>query len=71
MVPTLFVKEDFKGSYTYIAENSEGKNVARKLYVSTGVTDNNITEVTDGLIAGMKVISEGYNQVGDGTSISF
>lgn len=71
VVPTLFVKEDFKGDYTYIAENSNGKNIARKVYVSTGVTDNNITEVTSGLTSGMKIISEGYNQIVDGTTIQF
>ena len=41
------------------------------MYVTTGVTDNNMTEVTEGLSAGMKIISEGFNQIVDGTTIQF
>ena len=36
-----------------------------------GVTNNNIIEVIDGLTAGMKVVSEGYNQIIDGTPLQF
>lgn len=71
VVPVLFIKEDLKGSYTYIVETQNGKNVAKKVYVQTGVTNNNIIEVVDGLTAGMKVVSEGYNQIIDGTPLQF
>ncbi len=67
VVPVLYIKEDLKGSYTYIAEKQNGKNIARKIYLKTGVTNNNLIEVTEGLTAGMQIISEGYNQVTDGT----
>ncbi len=68
-VPALYVKEDFTGHYTYIVESRNGKDYAKKVYVSPGVTNNNITEVVDGLTAGMKVVSEGYNQIADGTLV--
>lgn len=71
VVPSLFVKEDFKGKYTYIADSKEGKEVAKKVYVNTGVTHNNTTEIIDGLAAGMKIVSEGYNQIADGTILNF
>ena len=71
IIPSLFIKQDFKGDYTYIAENQNGKSVARKVYVKPGITDNNITEVVEGLEPGMKIISEGYNQIVDGTTIKF
>ena len=48
----------------------DGKAVAKKTYVEPGVTDNNLTEVVSGLNAGMQVVSEGYNQIVDGTVIS-
>ena len=70
-VPILYIKEDLKGSYTYIVETQNGKNIAKKVYVKTGVTNNNIIEVVDGLTAGMKVVSEGYNQIIDGTPLQF
>lgn len=71
VVPALLIKEDFHGNYTYVAEKKDGKNVVKKVYVTPGVTNNNITEVVDGLTAGMQVISEGYNQVVDGVAIQF
>ncbi len=70
VVPALFVKEDFSGHYTYVVENSDGKQVARKVYVTPGVTDNNLTEVVDGLSAGVRIVSEGFNQIADGTVVS-
>lgn len=69
VVPLLYVKEDFNGHYTYIVEKENGKDVARKVYVTPGVTNNNMTEINDGLSAGMKIISEGYNQVVNGTAV--
>lgn len=71
VIPSLLIKKDFKGDYTFIAENVDGKYLARKVYVSLGITDNNMTEVTDGLQAGTKVISEGFNQVSDSTIVLF
>jgi RND family efflux transporter MFP subunit len=68
-VPSLYIKEDFKGHYTFIVEKLNDKNVARKVYVEPGVTNNNITEVVSGLNAGMMVVSEGYNQIIDGTFV--
>ena len=71
VVPSLLIKQDFKGDYTYIADNTNGKQVAKRLYVIPGVTDNNMTEVVKGLQSGMKIISEGFNQVGNGTLIQY
>ncbi|WP_319510932.1 efflux RND transporter periplasmic adaptor subunit [uncultured Draconibacterium sp.] len=69
VVPSLYIKEDFKGHYLYVVENAEGKNVAKKVYVTPGVSNNNMTEITEGLTAGTQVISEGYNQVVNGTAV--
>ena len=69
VVPTILIKEDFRGKYTYIVENDQGNFFAKKVHVKTGITQNNRTEVTDGLGAGMKIISAGYNQVSDGTQV--
>lgn len=71
VVPSLYIKEDFVGDYTFIVDKKDGNTVAQKVYVTTGITDNNMTEIKKGLSAGMKVISEGFNQVSDGTRIKF
>lgn len=71
VIPSLFIKQDFKGDYTFIVRNNDGKAMADKVYVTTGVTNNNMTEVTNGLEPGMKIISEGFNQVASGTLINY
>ncbi len=70
VIPSLLIKDDFKGHYTFIANQEEKDLVARKVYISTGVSDNNMTEITEGLKPGTKVISEGFNQVFDGAVIT-
>lgn len=69
VVPTLYIKEDFNGHYTYIAEARGDQTTAKKIYVTPGITNNNLTEVTEGLSEGMQIISEGYNQVSNGSLV--
>jgi multidrug efflux pump subunit AcrA (membrane-fusion protein) len=69
VVPTLIIKQDFKGSYTYIVNGSDSIQRAEKVYVQTGVVNNNMTEITGGLTPGMRVISEGFDQVVDGSAV--
>lgn len=71
VIPSLYIKEDFVGEYTYVVDTTNGEKVAQKVYVTTGISDNNITEIKKGLTEGMKIISEGYNQVSDGTVLQF
>ena len=71
VVPSLFIKEDFRGKYTFTVENLQGTQRAKKVYVETGMTNNNRTEIINGLASGMKVISEGYGQVADGTPVVY
>lgn len=69
VVPALYLKEDFNGHYTYIVEKQGEKNAAKKIYVTPGVTNNNMTEVVEGLASGMEIISQGYNQVANGSFV--
>ena len=69
VIPSLLIKEDFQGKYTYITEGAGNEQSAKKVYIETGVTNNNLTEVKSGLEAGMKLISEGFDQVIDGSAI--
>lgn len=63
VIPSLLIKEDFKGNYTYIVDETNGKNMAKKMYVTPGVTNNNMTEIKEGLTAGTKIVLEGFNQI--------
>lgn len=69
VVPSIIVKNDLKGSYVYIVEESEGKLLARKTYVVPGKTEGGKTMITKGLEPGMEVIVEGYNLVKNGLPV--
>lgn len=71
VVPSLFVKKDFKGEFLFVAENdSNNVFVARKKYITTSFRDNNQSVVDSGLVPGTLVISSGYDQVTDGTFLN-
>jgi RND family efflux transporter MFP subunit len=71
VIPSLLIKEDFNGNYTYIVEKKDDGYYARKVYVTPGVTNNNMTEIKEGLSAGTQIVSEGFNQIVDGTKLLF
>ncbi len=71
VMPSLLVKHDFKGEYTFVVDDSQDVKKAKKVYIKTGVSNNNMTEITEGIAAGMLVISEGFDQVIDGTPVKY
>jgi len=70
VVPAIVVKNDLAGIYLYTLERENGKTVARKLYISTGLTEGNRTMVVGGLAAGQQVIVNGYNLVKNGMPVT-
>lgn len=69
IIPVNLVQSDNTGSYVYIAETFSGKMVAKKRIVKQGMTYNGIVEITDGLKAGDKIITTGYQDIEDGQTI--
>jgi len=70
VVPAIVIKNDLAGTYLYTVERENGKAVARKLYVTTGLTEGNRTMVEAGLAAGQQVIVSGYNLVRNGLPVT-
>jgi len=70
VVPAILVKNDMEGTYLYIVERENGREVARKVYVTTGLTEANRTMVVAGLAPGQKVIVSGYNLVRNGLPVT-
>lgn len=70
VVPSILVKKDFTGEFLFKAIQENGKWVAKKQYIQSGIKDNNSTVVVKGLQAGDKLITKGYAQVVDGSFIS-
>ena len=71
VVPALLIREDFRGEYAFVAEENGDNYTAKKVHVKTGKSQNNRTEVVNGLSDGMLIISEGFNQVSDGSPVTF
>ena len=70
VVPVNVVQADEKSKYVYVMAKEGEKTVARKKIVETGETFNNMTEIRSGLNAGDQIITEGYQQLYDGQTIS-
>ena len=69
VIPSVLIKQDITGSYLYTIQQSEGKWIARKVYVTTGKSYLDKTMVITGLQAGQRIIVQGYNLVSDGSEV--
>jgi len=69
VVPAILVKNDLEGTYLYIVGREKDGDVARKVYVTTGLTEGNRTMVVAGLVAGQNVIVSGFNLVRNGLPV--
>ena len=70
-IPSIIIRNDLEGAYVYVVENESGKNIAAKRYITTGKSNNENTIITENLVEGEKVITEGYNLVKNGTEVKF
>lgn len=65
------VQNTDRGQIVYVAEMEGNKQVARAKTVKTGLSYNGQVEITEGLQAGDKLVTEGYQELVDGQPISF
>lgn len=59
------------GDLVYVAVVENNKKVARAKKVKTGISYNGIVEIIEGLTAGDNVITQGYQDLVDGSLISY
>ena len=71
VVPSILIKKDFNGAFLFVADiDADKKEVARKRYIVSTISNNNETVIDSGLSAGDRIITEGYAQVADGTLLN-
>jgi membrane fusion protein, multidrug efflux system len=71
-VPQNFIQSSKnEGQYVFVAKEENGKKVARKIFIKSGISYNGLTEVTDGLNEGDKLITAGYKDLYDGQVIDY
>jgi membrane fusion protein (multidrug efflux system) len=74
---TIAISQNFiqsskdEGLYVFLAKDENGKKVARKTFLKTGVTYNGLTEILSGLKDGDKLITAGYKDLYDGQVIDY
>lgn len=71
VIPVNLVQSDETSKYVYVLEKqSNGKTVARKKKVVIGEVYGDNVEIKSGLVAGEQLISEGYQSLYEGQSIT-
>jgi RND family efflux transporter MFP subunit len=69
-LPTITIKKDAdQNNYIYVVAEEDGRLISKKRKVVIGKSYGNTTEIVEGLQAGDRVITEGYNLVKNGTAI--
>jgi len=68
-IPVTLIRENQTGKYIYVAKEEKGKLVARRLPVTVGNIYNGLAEITNGITAGEKIITTGFNSLIDGELI--
>ncbi|MEZ4853278.1 efflux RND transporter periplasmic adaptor subunit [Flavobacterium sp.] len=72
-VPASIISENAEGEqYVYIADNvtTDGNTVAKRVIVTTGLTQNGMIEILSGVTDGQHIIKEGARSVKDGQKVS-
>ena len=70
VVPVNIIQTDEKNKYVYVMEKEGDRQIAKKRIVETGETYNSQIEVKNGLSAGDQIITDGYQQVYDGQTVT-
>ena len=68
-MPSILIKQDITGYYLFIAQEINGKWIAKKVYIIPGKSYVDKTMVVSGLQPGQRIIVQGYNMVSDGTEV--
>lgn len=69
-VPVNVVQTDEKGKYVYVMEKSGDKMIAKKKPVDIGESYGGLIEIKNGLTGGEQIITEGYQSLYDGQSVT-
>ncbi len=70
-LPVNNVQNDQNGKFVYIASQKGNKWIAEKRRIKTGKDYDGIIEILEGLKAGEKIISSGYQDLNDGEKVVF
>lgn len=70
VVPVNIVQADEKGKYVFVMEKAGDKMIAKKKPVDVGESYAGMIEIKNGLTGGEQIITEGYQTIYDGQSVT-
>jgi multidrug efflux pump subunit AcrA (membrane-fusion protein) len=70
VIPMTSLQTDETGKYVFVLTNEKGKAVAKKRNVTVGSVYGEKIEIKQGLQAGDQLISEGFQGLYDGQSVT-
>lgn len=71
VIPTSVIRQDVEGNYVFKVTSGSNTGTAAKTYLKTGSSDGSITVIKEGLTDGDRFVSQGYNQIKNGSLISW
>ncbi len=71
VVPVGAIMKSAEGEFVFVAHNGNGKTIAKRQEIKSGLTYNGITEITKGIAVNDKVVTFGYQSLVEGDLISF
>ena len=69
VVPSSILRQDFNGTFLFRVNTEDGNPKAQKIYVETGITVQDKTQIKEGLSLGDLVITKGFNLVSEGSPV--
>ena len=70
-IPVNYVQSNKDSKFVYLAVQKDNKWIATRRIVKPGMDYNGISEILEGLAEGDKVISSGYQNLNEGTQITY
>ncbi|MEZ4825690.1 MAG: efflux RND transporter periplasmic adaptor subunit [Bacteroidia bacterium] len=68
-IPVSVIQQSEESDFVFVANEQEGKWIATRTNIKTGLSYNGAVEVTEGLTAGQNLIVAGYKNLSDGQEI--
>lgn len=71
VIPVNIIQNSGEGQFIYITKEENGKKIALRQTIKSSLSYNGMVEVTDGLKAGDKYISSGYQDLNNNQAINY
>ena len=70
-IPVNYIQRNKDGKFVYVAVQKDNQWIATRRLITPGMDYNGVVEILEGLKAGDKVISSGYQNINEGVQIIF